>query len=179
MDTWYTRQFLSFLVDSFWKTRTTKGNSLPTECAIVVHWRAKLLHVDYIRGRELRCCVHVFLQQSDAANLRNSRLVWDPILAAQTQTRLFLQQRDIKTDLAPQSTRTIYIWNGFHSLSAFKEQPCVMTTCAWVFWGGVSWCRLAAVAWFSRWHMGTSLATSQFPGDMCTCEMDFNLTKTP
>lgn len=111
---------------------------------LIVHWRAKHLHVEYITGHRVWCCVHVLLKQSDAANLCHGGLVWDSILAAQTQTRLFLQ-RDIKTESAAQSMRTIYIYirNGFHSLSAFKEQPCVTTARAWAFgeWVDAGWPR--------------------------------------
>lgn len=111
-------------------------------------------------------------------HLRNSHLVWDPISAAQTQTRLFLQRRDIKTESAAQSMRTIniYIWNGFHSLSAFKEQPCVTTACACVgVWGMMSVGCGSVILQVA--HRG--LATARIPQDMCTCRRDFNLTKTP
>lgn len=132
MDTWDTLQFRPSLLAHFKKQEPKKGIS--SRWSVSCSWWGKRLHVNYITGHRVRCCVHVLLKQSDAGNLCHNRLVWNFLSAAQTPTRLFLQH-DIKKESAAQSMRTIYIyiWNGFHSLPACEEQLCVTTVRAWVF----------------------------------------------
>lgn len=172
----------SVLFFSCWlisKNKNHKRELVPTGVRLVVYWRAKHLHVDGIAGRRVWCCVQVLLKLSNAANVCHSRLVWNSLSAAQTRTRLFLQQRDIKKESAAQSMRTIYIyiWKGFHSLSAFKEQPRVTTAHVWVFGERVNdgWLGLRDSPG-GTW--GPHLPLSNYP-KTCTCKMDFNLTKTP
>lgn len=176
MDTWYTLQLLSFLVDSFWKTRTTKGNQLPMERAASFTARAKRLHVDHITGRRVWCLVRVFLKQSDATTFAQHCSCLGPRICCPNSNQAFPattrhQNRICGTELEDY----LYPYLKRLSLPLCFQGTTVRDDCLRVRGCFGGWCRLAAVAWFSRWHTGASLAAVQLPQDMCTCRMDCKL----